>query len=417
MLRLRCLLLVLLLAQTLSAQTGKMVMRLLDAGTGKSVAGAVITDGAGTSVGRSDTAGYVVLTAQAFAGQPFLLVTAIGYERDTLFAPVTELFLRKPQVTLPAATISSAKVKRLLNSETENVVDYCFSGDSIFVASYRGSNGSKARLTLLDNTGQELGMLQLPSEPVRMFTSCTGYNYCVCTDGFFRLGSAAGKPLLAQRNDLRFFDGVAQCECSCKGNLYYRISDTRSFRTVYGLIAAGDSVFRPFSVFDEPKEARASMIEAMMIRSMALTSQRAKAAMMAGHRMMWDKGALAHIGMPIFAAGDSVIVFDYRNKQMRCYNLIGDSICAIPASFSWTHSQQFRILKDAATGRFYIHRFDNKERQTIEPLDIHTGKTAEPIVIERPLAENVTVYRGEIYFLWQDANRHATRQIFVQRFQ
>lgn len=389
-------------------------MRLLDAGTGQSVVGAIVTDGAGAAIGRSDTAGFVVLPAQAFAARQFLLVTAIGYERDTLFAPVTELFLRRPQVDLPAATISSAKVRRLLNSETEYVVDYCFSGDSIFVASYKGNNGSKARLTMLDNAGRELGVLQLPSEPVRMFTSCTGYNYCVCADGFFRLGSDAGKPQLAQRNDLRFFDGVAQCECSSKGNLYYRISDTRNFRTVYGLIAAGDSVFRPFSVFDEPKEARASMIEAMMIQSMAMTNQRAKAAMMYGHRMMWDKGALAHIGMPIFSAGDSLIVFDYRNKQMRCYNLNGDSVCNIPVSFSWTHSQQFHILKDAATGRFYIHRFGNKERQTIEALDVKTGKTTDPVMIERPLAENVTVHGGEIYFLWQDANRHATRQIFVQ---
>ncbi len=415
MLRLLTLLTLVTLFSRSLAQEGKIVMHVQDAFSGVGVPGAMITDGSAKVISHSDTSGYAVIPAHAFAAHTILIVIATGYSPDTLTEPVLDVYLRRPLVDLPAATISGAKARRLLNSEAEYVVDYCFAGDNIIAATYSGDNGRKAKLVLMNSNGDELGRTKLSTTPVSMFTSCVGNNYCACDDGFYLLATTDGLPQLARRYDRSLQAGLQQCDCSCQGSLYYRVNNKTSFRTVYGRIARGDSIFRPFKIFEEAAEARASYEELMEIIALYNSGQFSLAARKAGHRSMWDKGALAHINLPIFAVADTLVVFDYRGKQIWCFDTGGKVLATVPTAFDWRSAQQFEILKDDVTSTLYIHRYGNQERHTIETLDIHTGATGPRIALVHPFADKVRLHDSTLYYLWQDAPHHRTRQLYIQQ--
>ena len=132
---------------------------------------------------------------------------------------------------------------------------------------------------------------------------------------------------------------------------------------------------------------------------------------------MWNNGSYSHINVPLFSAGDTLVIFDYFGKRITYYSKDGDWLGSSQVQFEWRQSQLFRIIKDDVTGRFYIHRYSNRARQTLEELNVHTGTVigSHKTVIERPFAEQVKVHADAVYFLWQDASAGTTRQLYVQR--
>jgi len=407
--------LTILISVNCRAQDGKMVIRILDGVTGSAISGADISASYGKLLAHSDTAGYVVLPVTTFSSGNYIIITATGYRPDTVTAPSSAVYLQRPRVDLPEATISAANVKRLFNSETEYVVDYCFAGNNIHAATFSGSNGRNAKLVTLNSLGTETGRVSLPHEPTALFSSCVGNNYCVCTDGFYLLGADGDKTVLQKKYSNDLLHALQQCECAADGNLYYRVSDKVNFKTVYGMIAKGDSVFRPFKRFEEQKVAQASYMELQEIIALYEQGRFAEAARKQNLRRMWDNGSLSHITVPIFACHDTLVVFDYPARAIACFDLAGNQLAGIPINFEWKQSQQFEILKDDITDKLYIHRYDNKARQLVEELDLHTGKTTNRYAIKKPFAEKVKIHDGTIYYLWQDGAHQKTQQLYVQQ--
>jgi hypothetical protein len=398
------------------AQQEKLVIHILEQEQNSALSDVRVMDSTGKLLATSDLLGYIILPVDIFAVKGYLLMSKEGFKTDTFRNMRTVVHLSRLAVSLPPTTISAATVSRLFQIQSEFVVDYGFAEDKILAVTYSGNNGGKAKLFLLDHWGIEIARCKLPDEPESLYKSCVGNYYVVCKNQFFPIIIKNDRPELGVPYDIKFLRGLQQCELMVKGNQYYRIGDKTNFRTVYGMIAAGDSVFRPFASFEEPEVARASFIEMIEILSLYEHYQFREAARRAKLRRMWDNGTLSHINMPLFAKGDTLLVFDYSNKEIDFYSLSGDATGNTPIRFEWKQSQQFRIIKDELQNKIYIHRFGNQGSQTLEEMDINTGSTkGVRYIIDRPFVSNVYIRNGLIYFLWQDQSKPSTQQLWVQK--
>ena len=323
------------------------------------------------------------------------------------------------QITLKDAIVRSSKVSRLLPEPNEYLVDYDFAGDNILAATYSGADGGHAKLFLVNKDGDELAKCKLPAEPLGLYRSCVGIPYCICGERFYPLIIDSNKITLRAPYNKQLLAGLQQCELSVKGNLYYRLADRANFAVKYGMIAKGDSAFKPIKSFEEDDVAQASWDEwqeILDLLSVVTPANRSAAARKQLARLKWDRGSFAHINMPLIVTNDTLAIFDFFKKKILFYDLEGIPAGSVPIRFEWRQSQQFAVVTDEATGKVYIHRYGGQGVQTIEELDVRTGTTSSvKTLIERPFAEDVKVHNGDIYFLWQDKTATATRQLFIQR--
>ena len=404
------LILILLLLHSPSFAQHKVIVRFRDAINDMPLADVQVTDLQGRLMARSDTGGYVTLP---FASSP-LIAMLRGYRPDTLHTPGASVYLQPLSVTLDPAIIRSSRVSLLLHENNEYVVDYGFSGNRIIAATYSGNNGGKAKLFLLDHEGNTLASCRLPNTPVSVFKSCVGVPYCVCNDVFYRIGTGSDNILIDNTYPINLLEGLRQCEQAAYGNLYYKIGDRLNFRTTFGIIEKGDSTFKPFTAFEEKDVALASWREWMEVLALLNAGHFSKAARKQSLRLMWDEGSFKHINLPLFINNDTLLVFNYFGKSIMYYNLAGKNIGSSPIHFEWKQSQLFSIVKDDARGKFYIHRHE-QSHQVLEELNVNTGYTSSvKVLIDKPFAEQVKVYDGSIYYLWQNRSASSTRQLYIQ---
>jgi hypothetical protein len=403
-------------------QQEKVVVRFLDAVTNDPVYGVAVADSKGVTLSVSDSLGYCTLP---FGNSGYLLAMHAGYSTDTLRAPATVIYMQPLSVTLGTTIIRSSKINRLLRAGDEYVADYCFRNEELLIATYSGNNGSNAKLYLVTKEGEELTHIKVPKATLALYRSCLGNFYCICADVFYPIAFKDDHLNLKAPYNIGLLRGLRQCEQEIRGNLFYRISDRSNFRMLYGMIARGDSQFKPLVQFDEKEVARASFLENRIADAGFEEYDEMHRLWDEGNyresyrqqllRTMWDNGSFAHIDLPLFSSGDSVVIFDYFKKRILFYNSGGRPLGQAPIQFVWKESQRFEIIKDDATDRFYIHRYDNKERQTVEELDIKTGLVVSGrTVIGKPFPELVRVHGGDIYFLYHGIGSGGVRQLYVQ---
>lgn len=406
--------LLLLISHISLGQQDKMVLQFLSAATNAPIHNVNIVATSGELLATSGSDGYAVLPLSATVVHNYLIAFCSGYSPDTLRLPATRFYLRPLSMQLEEATVRSKQVNKILQLPNEYVVDYAFIGENILTATYSGAGGRHAKLYLVTKGGNVLTSCKLPKEPVSLFKSCIGNYYCVCPDKFYRLSILQGKIVLHEPYDISLLKGMQQCERSINGNLYYRIGNKLNFTMVYGMIDKGDSVFKPLMKLENEKVARQSFEEYMEILDLLELQKFKKAAHKQRLRTMWDKGSYGHMDIPIFCSSDSLIIFDYEKKVIRFYDVTGHSAGTVNVNFEWKSTQRFEIINDEPANRFYIHRYGNLSSQTIEELDIHTGKIMSIVRLDYPFTEQVRVFDGAVYFLWQDSHGGSTRQLFVQ---
>jgi len=312
--------------------------------------------------------------------------------------------------------VSSKTMQRILQSSREYVVDYDFVDNNILVASYSGPNGKNAKLLLLDNDGDTLAMQKLPEEPLSLFKSCVGKYYCVCYGKFYPLNIDSGSITLGQPYENKYLPSLKQCQLFYAGNLYYKIVQPDSFLVTYGFITQGDTVLHVFLKYYDSLAFRASREEDVSRYTEDERIWHQHKFDMGYAREPWDKGLLKMIDVPLYIKDDSLLVFDFRQKQIRYFNWIGAETKQTPISFANARNFNAEVIKDLLTERFYLHSSSAAPLQTINEIKMNTGDLDyRNIRMQRPFAQNIKVHNGYIYFLWQDNRHNATRQLFVQK--
>ncbi len=409
----------LLISVTLSyavyAQQDKAVIRFVDASRQSALKGISLTDGRGHEIGYSDTSGYAVIPLTALDSGKFLVAFLPGYKLDTIRAVAGLVQMVPLSDTLNEFRLSGNRIRKLLHAPDEYVADYELAGDNLLVMTYSGNDGSHAKLFLIDKNGNVLAKSKIPSYPEGLYKSCVGKCYAIYTGRFYPVSIDSDKIALGTACPANLLEGLEQCNCSVNGNLYYRLTDRNNFIVQYGMIKKGEIKFRPIVKFEERETARASFNEWIEILQLLERHQFDEAARKQSLRLMWDRGSLAHINMPIINVNDTLVVFDFFKKQLLFYDLSGQPMGSVAINFNWRQSQRFEILKDEHTQSVYIHYFGNDQAHTLEKLNIGTGAVeGKPVAIGRSSPEHVKIDNGDIYFLCQNRAVSDTRQIYVQ---
>lgn len=411
-----CSIIILFFPALCGAQQNKIVMAFTDAGKMTSLKDVTILNSKGSVVTRTDSSGHAIINPDAFSSAP-LIVICPGYKPDTISAPAGTIYLRPLTVTLDETIVTDRKVVRLSAFNNDYIADYEFVDDNILVAGYSGNNGGHAKLFLLDGHGKALSTCKIAEEPLSLFKSCVGKCYYIACNHFYPINISGNSLSVSAPHPIKLLPGLRQCEASVAGNYYYRLANRANFTVTYGMIAKNDSVFMPFETFEERDVAAASyqeLIEIIALWNSGQAGNMKEAARTKLLRDKWDRGSFAHINMPLLNYGDTLLIFDFFKRQLKYYSLSGKPAGNIPISFPWKQSQQFEILKDDIANKFYIHRYENKQRQTIEQLDINSGATYNKFVVEKPFAEQVKIHDGLVYFLWQNTPS-TPRQLYNQK--
>ncbi len=400
--------------KVLHAQQDRLVLRFADASTKLPLIKVSLIDKTGSLLAISDSSGYAIVPMNRFSLPGSIIAMREGFKPDTLRAGQTMVYLQPLSAELPAATINSSKTHKVFRYASEYVVNYEFWDDDLLITSYSGGNGRNAKIFLLSRNEEVVNRCDLPTEPLALLRSCTGNYYCVSFNEFYPIARDGKKINLQQPYSTKLLTGLQQCEQCIDGNLFYRIGDRLNFRMTYAMIRKGDSVLRPIIEFEEKEVAQASLNEYFEIQALLAAGNFKDAGRKANLRRLWDKGSYAHISMPIFRRDDTLMVFDFFNKAIQLYDKQGTTAGSCAIKCRWPALQQFEILADDATNKFYLHHFSNPARQTIEELNVYTGLAGSTTVVAHPFAEKVKVHNGKIYFLWQDGPGGTTRQIYSQ---
>ena len=412
-------------------QINHLDVRFRDGLTERPVAGVRVRNQAGELLAVSDTSGICTLGREQAEKADYLVAESAGYVPDTLRELRPDLYLQPLNRQLEDVVIHSKKCRLFWNNAAAYVIDYLFVGKNVLVAAHIGGKGPRNRLVLLSPEGEELAECALPEEAVKLFESCLGFYYCVFHHQFCSLTVTDHQIKLEKTYSNNLFNGLARCEQCLSGNQFFRVVDRDHFLVNYTMRAHGESQTRPLMRLDERSKkpytllhihdqnaAQASYEEYQQILAEWNGEEFHEAYRKQLVRKTLDLATIAHINIPLYTTNDTLLVFDYHQKQILFYNSAGRPLGQVPAGFRWTDAQRFVFLKDALQDRLFIQRYDNPMRETIEELTPATGRcTGIQTVIGKPLPENIKVNDGNIYLLSQDAAAHTTRQLFVQPLQ
>lgn len=408
----------------------------------------------GEEIGRSGKSGYAGIKTDT-RGEQMIIAIKDGYRPDTLY--VNQLpdivFMRPLSVVLKEAVISSSKVQRVFKDVRQYVTDYDFAGaDNLVVATH----GYKSpRLLLLTQDGTPLSEMNLYARATALFCNCTGQRYIHIEHKLYPVSTddnvmTPGTPY----EDLALY-AMRQCQLDLQGNRFYRMIDYEKFHVIYSVLPAGDSILHPFFDLMNPNAAYNSWREGKIMYSLQAMANDAAtkqtpvtttpgagmppttlstgsvglanlsyaltmfndASRTSYQRQMFDNINLHKLVAPIFTTDSLAVIFDLYSGMIRFFDRNGIPQQAIPLLAATGNNAQVNILKDGTTNRFYMHRYGNLNQQTVQELDIHTGNvTGAPVMLEKPLAENVKIRNGLIYYLWQQGGGSgATQQLFVQK--
>ncbi len=384
-------------------------LQFVDGNNNTALSEVAIVDDKGHEVASSDEDGYVSI---APASKYFIAVHK-GYKPDTLKDFHNSVISMEPlSVELGDVYISNKKVRRVLHSAMEYVVDYDFVGNDILLASYSGNNGRHAKLFLLNPTGDTLALKRFPDEPLALFKSCTGNYYCICTDKMYPISIEKGTISVGVPMDKKILPLLSQCEQSIGDTYYYRFTNKETFSSVYSSWQVQDSTAVPFYKIEYPAAARGNAEEIHEIMSMLQFGDFRGAAKLNGMRRLKNDVSYRNIGLPIFRTADSLVIFDFDKNRINYFAPVHRALAQTAIQFDPGKTFRISIIEDLVTNKFYLYDMAN---QALDEIDIHSGKRQnEPMSLHKPFADKVKVHNGDIYYLWQDERNNSTRQLFVQ---
>lgn len=317
--------------------------------------------------------------------------------------------------SLKEVTIRSQAVKRVLHAAKEYVVDYDFVGDHILVASYTAPNYRDPKLFLLDKQGDTSFLLRMPDVPEALYQSCVGKHYCIGDNGLYPLTVSTGDIEVNDPYDLGILPALKECQYATPKRFYFKYSDRENFKTSYSYQSPGAEKDTVFLVLEDAQTASSSQWEYQRILELLSFGDFSGAAKLAGTRHLLNKGAYAFIDMPLFEKNDSLVVFDFRKKMIRYFDMTGMPLKNVVINFDWKNVQRLEILKDRASGQFYLHSYPNNIAHSLSQINMETGYVNFTIPIEKTFPSNLKVYNNEIYFLWQNPAEPTTQQLYVQK--
>ena len=397
-------------------------LHILDAADNKPVPAVIINDD-GKILSRADSAGYSIIPAASLHNSRSLRIRSLGYrdynlELSGLSSVI--IYLERTTSTLDEAVVHSRQdARRILKAYSEHIVDYVVSATGVMLATYGGTREKTGKLLFLDHNGDTLAYRALDFEPLSLIRGCDGDKYVVTHDSMYRVWMDADRLQLSRGFSVKYLAGYMNCQQSIHGKLYFRYLIRQDFRMLYGMIPKTDSVLQPMYVIDDQATTIASEDEYNDILSKLANGSaeaRSRAKNIALNRRLLDAHVLRTInGSGIYSLDDSLVIFDLFHRTIAYFTEDGTLIKNIAFDDAITPADGVHILKDAATERFYVQYYQ-KNAQVLREVNMQTGLLLPgKIVLDKPFPQQVKIYDGRIYYLWQSTSPPTKQQLYVQR--
>lgn len=406
-------LIVLLLFCTLAHAQGNKIL-FLDAQRGKPLSNVKIVHPNGEVIASSDITGTAVIPIDIYARQSRYIAICLDHRPDTFYKGEDIIRLSPLSVLLEEAVVNSRSAKRILHSSQEYVVDYEFVDEYILVASYSGSFGKKqAKVFLLDQAGDTLALTYINEEPVALFKSCMNRCYLVTADRFYSMDVYPGSIRFEDAYDLALLEGMKQCQLMLDSTQYYKFAVPDLFQVEYARLAMGDTLPQTFYTVQDNSAYKSYMEELREYMNSMHQWEYNLAAQQWRTMGILNRLSQRYVNVPLYSKNDTLLIFDYNNRTIWYFNKTGQSLGNNPIYFYPDKLMRMEVIKDAVTNLFYIYSYAEKQR--LHRINLDEPGSIATISIEKPFAENVKVYNGDIYYLWQDSRNVATRQLYVQK--
>ncbi len=395
-----------------------LVLRATDAAAAPVAAVEVYTP-TGALLTLGDAYGFVSLPARA-ADSAYLIIRAAGYHTDTLFPPFGEevLLRRTGDRTIAEVIVRADAVTPITPSRRDAVIDYCFVGDYLLVATTRSPR--RSALLLLSPRGDTVAHTTLRDEPDGVYTACDGTPYVVFyhLNRFQPVSSVEAQLQLGKRYPMQLFGGVEACQLALNDALYYRSFSPDEFALRLWRWRTDDTAPEILAQHIDTATARADEYEdanpdrkRYLVRSHRMVEGPEARRL----RTLRNKIVYRELMGNLMLLHDTLLLPDFRTRRIVHYNGEGKELMAPTLRFSWGSMVQFALLQDAASGRIYLHRYARPQAQTVQELDPRTGAlTGREVRIEKPFAKTVRIRGGRIFYLWQDDRAMAMQQLFAQ---
>lgn len=318
--------------------------------------------------------------------------------------------------SLKEVTVRGDALQRLVPSYQESVIDYEIAGGRLWIASFSGANGRKAKLALLTLAGDTIDVMHISKAPVSLETDCDGQVHVVFPGAFYNL-SNSGDTMITLYGPLGLdqLESIRQCKQRLNDRTYYKLNHLERFEILYAWNQKGEEKLHSFYSFEEKNAAHANLEEIARMEALLSSGQFREAGRVNMQRMAWNRVTLRLMDASLLLWRDTLAIIDYEKNRRLFYDLSGKPLQEDPLQIATGKLRCYDVVKDEITGRFYVHHYRNRARQTIQELDLHTGvPIGQSVELTLPFAEKVKVHNGRIYYLDKGEHGPDVRSLYVQ---
>lgn len=123
------------------------------------------------------------------------------------------------------------------------------------------------------------------------------------------------------------------------------------------------------------------------------------------------------INVPVFLRNDTLIIFDFSDKEIALYDQAGTCLKKTPISEDYfPQYYDIRILFDRVTSRLYVlTKAQNGGDLHLREVNIYTGAVSNNIQIKNTLGTGFQVYDDDIYYILKEHDWDDTSYLYRQR--
>lgn len=383
----------------------------------------VLTDSSGR-FSISNTAPHSSLLFKKLGYSSYRLAT-----EDDSAGQYFNVYMVKKELSLQEVEINAEKVTPIVRNKSFYIDDYfILPGKNFMILAYfPGESGFSLVMATINN--KVLSRTRFENEqPVQLFLDCVGNLHLVSdkyarqvvntSDSTFSLLAPVPRaefdqlvePCVAKMNKAYFFreynkpgsferEGV-RVNVNSNAALIYREQDRQ--KTPVRYIAYGKDMAKMQKEEVEYQNTRESMKE-MGVRYSPMD-------ILFAYTCIYRK-----IIAPVFLRNDTLVIFDFPNKEIALYNQAG--ACVRKTAISYDDFPQFHdieILCDRVTSKLYV-LFKDQAGQHLREVNIYNGDVGNDIHLRNTLGTHLQVYDDDIYYILKEHDWDDTSYLYRQR--
>jgi len=324
-----------------------------------------------------------------------------------------KVYLIQETTQLDEVTISAERIQKVNLGDTLNVIDYAITGNRFILVASPYKNQKKQAIYLTDLQGKQLKKLavnnvgkqiKIPEhqtpEHVYLFEDFMGSFHILNKENVRQIDiSEDGIKLTYSTTYPTFLKYMFPIKAMLGGSLFYQTSNREYNRT----LRTGPDAFRPVLVKTIHDPIGVAKKKRDAVRYPLIPGA--------------PSYVVKNVSAPLIRLNNEILVFDFFEDHIECYDSIGKSKRVIPIDFHtitrtyfWflkaeeLNQQEFKqeILADKVNGKIYALFHPLGRRAVLKQINPDNGEIIQEIEIpDLPNVNKIKVHNDVVYFTYQ----------------